>query len=99
MAIAAAAAVASVGVSVHQGNKQMKAQKSAAAQSMKDAADTKATNERAINQANQKRPDLSSIFAQNLGLNSGGVGSTMLTGPGGAKMGAGLLGKSTLLGA
>lgn len=78
--------------------KGAKAQKRAAAEAKADAIQTKAANERAVNAANQKQPNLGSLFLSNRNANSGGVGSTMLTGPGGAKIGSSLLGKATLLG-
>lgn len=86
------------GASIIQGNKANKQQKAAAVQAEKTAADTKASNQRAINQANQKTPDLAAIFGMNKTAMGGGVGSTMLTGPGGVARGTLSLGKNTLLG-
>ena len=98
MAIAAGAAVANAGLGYVQGRKAAKRQKQAGIQAQKDAADTKALNERAINQANQKKPNLAALFGANRAATGGGVGSTMLTGPGGAPGVDSLMGRSTLLG-
>lgn len=96
MGIMAAASAIGAGASILQGSKAAKAQKTASMQAQKDAADTKAANERAINQANQKKPNVAGLFANNFALNSGGVGSTLLTSARGAA--PSLLGASTLLG-
>jgi hypothetical protein len=97
---AASLAVATVGTgaAIYQGSESAAAQSRAADQAAKNAADTKAANERAINAANQKSPDLAAIAASNKALASGGVGSTMLTGPTGVAAGSLDLGKNTLLG-
>jgi hypothetical protein len=50
----------------------------------------------AFNRANQKKPDIASIIANNKRMAAGG---TLLTGPGGIEPGQFTLGKSTLLGA
>lgn len=97
LALVAASAIGA-GASVYSARKAAKGQKKAMKQAEKDAADTKAANERAINQANQKTPDLASIFGMNKGLTGGGIGSTMLTGPGGVAAGSLSLGRNTLLG-
>jgi len=86
------------GAGIYQASESAAAQSRAAAQAEKNAADTKAANERAINAANQKSPDLAAIAATNRSLASGGVGSTMLTGPTGVAAGSLDLGKNTLLG-
>lgn len=93
-----AGTAASVGLSAIQASKAAKAQKAATVQAEKQAADTKAANERAINRANQKTPDLAAILGMNKTATGGGVGSTMLTGPGGVAAGTLSLGRNTLLG-
>jgi hypothetical protein len=93
-----AVAAIGTGASIAQGASAAKRQKAAASQAVTQAADTKAANERAINQANQKSPDLSAIFGMNKTAQGGGVGSTMLTGPGGVSTGTLSLGRNTLLG-
>lgn len=83
-----AATAATAGVSIYQGEKARKAQNTAADQA-RTAAD------RQFNAANPKKPNLAAISADNLQTAGAGVGSTMLTGAGGAK---GVLGGTTLLG-
>ena len=93
-----ASSLISTGVGIIQGNKAVSAQRAATAQAEKQAAETKAANERAINAANQKQPDIAAIIGANRASQGGGVGSTMLTGPGGVPTGTLSLGKNTLLG-
>jgi hypothetical protein len=98
LVVAAGAAVANTGISAVQGAKAARREKKASAQAMQQAADTKAANERATNAANAKSPNLAAIFGKNMMAGSNGVGSTMLTGPGGVPTGTLSLGKNTLLG-
>jgi len=51
-----------------------------------------------FNRMNMKKPNIAGIMAQNAQSSAGGVGSTMLTGPGGAGLSNSILGKTTLLG-
>lgn len=51
-----------------------------------------------FNRLNMKKPNLAGIMAGNQQASAGGVGSTMLTGPGGVNMANTILGKATLLG-
>ena len=51
-----------------------------------------------FNRLNMKKPNISGIMAQNAQSSAGGVGSTMLTGPGGVGLSNSILGKTTLLG-
>lgn len=53
--------------------------------------------DQANNRANAKTPDIAALLAGN--RNPGGVGSTMLTGPGGVDTSKLALGRNTLLGA
>ena len=73
---------------------QRRAQDAAAAKA-KEAA-RKADEE--FNRLNMKKPNIAGIMAQNAQSSAGGVGSTMLTGPGGVGLSNSILGKTTLLG-
>lgn len=95
---AIATSAVGVGVGAIEAGKQRAAQEAASRRAEKQAAEQKAANERAINEANQKQPDLAAIMAANRAATAGGIGSTMLTGPGGVKAGTLALGKTTLLG-
>lgn len=97
LAIVGSAALGA-GASVISANKAASAQKKASKQAEKQAIATQAANTRAFNQENQKSPDLMALFRQNMMSASGGVGSTMLTGPGGVDLSNSLLGRATLLG-
>jgi hypothetical protein len=101
IAVVAGSAIAA-GASIYSANKaassQKKAMQQAQTQALKQAADDKAANERLINSANRKQSDFATMIQQNLGLGGSGVGSTMLTGPGGSTPEPTLLGRATLLG-
>ena len=73
-------------------------QESAQAQAVTAAERQRQTSEMAINQANRKKPDVSSIMQAAGASASGGASGTMLTGPTGVDPNALSLGKSTLLG-
>jgi hypothetical protein len=73
-------------------------QESAQAQAVKAAEGQRQTSEMAINQANRKKPDVSSIMQAASESASGGAAGTMLTGPTGVNPNALSLGKTTLLG-
>jgi len=73
-------------------------QESAQSQAVKAAEGQRMTSEMAINQANRKKPDVSSIMQAAGESASGGSAGTMLTGPTGVNPNALSLGKSTLLG-
>jgi hypothetical protein len=96
--IMAVAAVAGAGASIYGAVKSNANQKAAISQSEAQAATTAAANERAINQANSKQPNMTGIYQSNLAANSNGVGSTMLTGMSGQQVSPSLLSRSTLLG-
>ena len=102
---AAAATAAGTGYTIAAGEDAKK--KQAAALSKQEAAQTQAvgaaekqrqTSEMTINQANRKKPDVSSIMQSAGESASGGAAGTMLTGPTGVNPNALSLGKSTLLG-
>lgn len=101
IAIVAGSALAA-GASIYSASKTASAQKAAmkqaGVQAQTQAADDKAANERLINSANQSRANFSGMMQTNLAAGLGGVGSTMLTGPGGSNPSASLLGRATLLG-
>ncbi len=103
--VGAAAAAGGLGYSIASGEdakkKQASAlskQESAQAQAVKAAESQRMTSEMAINQANRKKPDVSSIMQAAGESASGGAAGTMLTGPTGVNPNALSLGKTTLLG-
>ena len=73
-------------------------QQSAQSQAVSAAEKQRQTSEMAINQANRKKPDVSSIMQAASESASGGAAGTMLTGPTGVNPNALSLGKTTLLG-
>jgi hypothetical protein len=97
-----ATAAIGAGASIYSANKAANAQKAAMNQSAQlatqQAAAEKAANERLLNNANKKQGDYATMALTNRGAMSGGVGSTMLTGPGGAPATNSILGRATLLG-
>ena len=102
---AAAATAAGTGYAIASGEdakkKQAQAltrQESAQAQAVTAAERQRQTSEMAINQANRKKPDVSSIMQAAGESASGGAAGTMLTGPTGVNPNALSLGKTTLLG-
>lgn len=101
MAIAgtiAAVSAASTAVSVYQGNKQRKAQKKAQRQAARQAEDARRQADREFNRANQKSPNVAALMKKNKASGGLGTSGTFLTGSGGAPVGAGMLGRTTLLG-
>jgi hypothetical protein len=80
-------------------NKSLAMQKQAQAEASAAAEKQAKASEQAMNAANRKSPDVSSIVAAAETTQQGGVGSTMLTGPTGVDPNDLKLGKSTLLGA
>ena len=103
--ITAASAAAGLGYTIASGEdakkKQAQAlrrQESAQAQAVTAAEGQRLTSQMAINQANRKKPDVSSIMQAAGESASGGASGTMLTGPTGVNPNALSLGKSTLLG-
>ena len=73
-------------------------QESAQAQAVTAAERQRLTSQMAMNQANRKKPDVSSIMQAAAESASGGTAGTMLTGPTGVDPNALSLGKTTLLG-
>ena len=105
LGVGAAAAAGGLGYSIASGEdakkKQAQAlrrQESAQAQAVTAAEGQRLTSQMAINQANRKKPDVSSIMQAAGASASGGASGTMLTGPTGVDPNALSLGKSTLLG-
>ena len=76
----------------------LRKQESAQTQAVASAEKQRQTSEVAINQANRKRPDVSSIMQAVSDASSGGAAGTMLTGPTGVDPNSLALGKSSLLG-
>jgi regulator of protease activity HflC (stomatin/prohibitin superfamily) len=96
---AVTAAVVSTGYTIYAGERANKQQKQAQAQAT-DAAQKQATAaDKAFNAANKKKPNIDAMLANNQAAGDMGVGSTMLTGPGGVDPNMLTLGKNTLLGA
>ena len=95
--VAAVTAAAYAGYTGYQANKanqqQREYQKNALEVSRKQAE----LADQANNKANVKTPDILALLAAN--KSPGGVGSTMLTGPGGVDTSKLTLGRNTLLGA
>jgi hypothetical protein len=96
--VAAAAAVAGVGVSAMQGADQADAAKKSMQQAQANADRTAAQADQDFNRANQKKPDTSAILSAAQQAGKGGQSGTMLTGAQGVDPSALTLGKSTLLG-
>lgn len=99
------AAAVGTGASIYQGSQSadkqkqsLKNQTTATQQAQANAVSTERKNELATNAANQKTPNIADIMARAAQAAKGGVGSTMLTGPGGVNPGTLTLGKSSLLG-
>jgi hypothetical protein len=76
----------------------LKSQTTATQTAEANALSTERKNETAANAANQQAPDIASILSQAANSSKVGIGSTMLTGPGGVNNNSLSLGKSTLLG-
>ena len=95
----AAAAVAGTTYSVYAGEKARSAQKKASTQAAADAKLAARQADQANNRANPKAPNIAALMSQNMAASGGGVGSTFLTGSGGAPVSPGMLGRSTKLGA
>ena len=90
--VLAAAAVAGVAVSVHQGEQARKRSNQALGIQRRDA-------DRANNAANPNRPNAAAMAADNMQAAGAGVASTTLTGgAGGAPVSRSSLGSSSLLG-
>ena len=105
MIAATAAAAAGTGYSIYAGEQSKKAQGEAMAQqrqaqdrAAKDAAAQAEKSQEAINAANRKSPDVSSILGAAAKGAAGGPAGTMLTGPTGVNPNELTLGKNTLLG-
>ncbi len=75
-----------------------KAQERAQAEQRRRAQEAARKADEEFNRLNMKKPNLAGIMAGNQQASAGGVGSTMLTGPGGVNMTNSILGKATLLG-
>lgn len=103
--VSAAAAVGGTAYSIVNGQAQnaaqqegLKRQKTAQDTAKSQALSTQRKSELAQNSANMKTPDIASILARASGPSKAGLGSTMLTGPGGVTTGDLTLGKTSLLG-
>lgn len=94
-----AGSVLGAGAQIYAGSKAASAQNKATAQAKTAAANAAARQDVETNRANARSPDLAAIMGRNAAGASGGVGSTMLTGPAGIDLSQLTLGKQTLLGA
>ena len=102
---AAAVGAAGLGYTIAQGVEgqrrqadALRRQEGAQGQAVSAAEQQRLTSQMAMNKANQKRPDVSSIMQAASESASGGPQSTMLTGPTGVNPNTLSLGKTTLLG-
>jgi uncharacterized protein HemX len=102
--VVATAAVVGTGYSIYQGEKMADQQRqanerqaSAQAEAKTAAEKQQAVSEQAVNKANAKEADMSSIYAA--AADAGKGSGTLLTGPQGSQVADMNLGKSTLLGA
>ena len=93
-AVAAGAYVGYQGYQANKANQQQRAYQKSALEMSRKQADLA---DQANNKANAKVPDIAALLAGNQA--PGGVGSTMLTGPGGVDTSKLTLGRNTLLGA
>lgn len=99
--VVASVAVGLMAVNTYQQSEQARkaadAQERANNQAREDARKAADQADQAANKANRKGPDLAALMAGN--AMTKGVGSTMLTGPGGVAANTLALGRSQLLGA
>lgn len=98
MTVLAGAALAGTAYSIYSGEQARKATRTANDRNAAAASKAADLQEQAVNKANAKVPDLQSILGANLSGNSGGAGSTLLSGKTGVDPNKLSLGKSTLLG-
>lgn len=103
--ISAGVGALGVGVSAYEGSKASANQKAALNQQTQatqtaeaNSLSTERKNATAQNMADQQTPDVSTIMAQAAQAAQSGIGSTMLTGPGGVTGGLNLGGGGTNLG-
>jgi uncharacterized protein HemX len=94
----AAVGALGAGVSAYQGEKMRKAQKKAGDAQAKQAEAMQRQSEREFNKLNQKQPNIAVLQAGNRAVAGGGPSGSFLTGPSGAPVTSGLLGRTTLLG-
>lgn len=90
--------VAAVGTSygIYSGERASQDRKRAQRKALRDANKAESQAQQAFNAENQKKPDLSTLLANN--REQAASGSTMLTGPGGAAPMQNMLGRRSLLG-
>lgn len=93
-AVAAGAYVGYQGYQANKANQQQRAYQKTTLEMSRKQADLA---DQANNKANAKTPNIAALLAAN--QSPGGVGSTMLTGPGGVDTSKLTLGRNTLLGA
>lgn len=98
ISVIAGAAVLGAGSSYVSGKKAAKAQKASQQQAEAQARVTAQRAEQDFNRANQRQPNIASLFAGNRRGAGGGLGSTFLTGVSGVTNSSLPLGGATLLG-
>lgn len=96
--IAGAAGLASAGLAAQQAKKGRKAAAQQNAANLASAEKDRQRGEEQYNKANQRMPDVASLFASNQASARRGIGSTFLTGPAGAAANKLALGSPSLLG-
>ena len=88
----------SFAASAYTSSRNAKAQKKAGQQAAREAEAARRQQDREFNRLNQKSPNIAATMQRNRAAGSGGVSGTFLTGQGGAPVGGGMLGRTTLLG-
>lgn len=94
----AAVGALGAGASVYQGEKARKAAKKNAKMQEQQAEAMQRQAEREFNKMNQKQPNIAMLQAGNRAVAGGGPSGSFLTGPSGAPVTSGMLGRTTLLG-
>ena len=99
-ALVASAIVGGVGVgaSIYQGEKQRKEGKKAREQANANALKAETQADQEFNRQNKKNPNVEGLQANNTNAAKAGIGSTLLTGPGGINTEQLQLAQNTLLG-
>lgn len=94
----AASAILGAGTSIYQGEQQKKQAKKSRRQNAARAEEEATRQDREYNRLNKRNPNVGQALANNTNAAKSGVGSTMLTGPGGIGSNALNLSNNTLLG-
>lgn len=97
--ISAVASLAGAASNYKAQQKAAAATERATAQAREAAAQQASMAEKEMNKASNRKPNVQGMMQSNREIGGMGIGSTMLTGPGGVDPSALMLGKNTLLGA